>query len=445
VFFLSAALLVCSHRIALADLPHPVPTFSPVPPPEVGAPVDVQDNPIAVFDDFSWRSFVALNWPALTGQRGVADTSKHIGDAGRTVWETWKADYELFQEHGEPPTEWSSFDAHTPCKDLAFQNSGNTKVLASFSKFGDFAQAGFGNLLGPLVAQNKTYVRYEVRVNRPQFDFIRDNRLYLRSMFPGPNAPPLRFPNNSIEIKAAWRVTKADELQAARGRYYLTKAIVLDPVANSCSEQDVALVGLHIVQKTELRPQWVWSSFEHIDNVPDFGVSNATGNFSFNDPAKAQVLDPVKSPPPINAANPPIPDPVPMQVIRQKDIQPSTKQTNRDYHDKLTGTVWTNYILVMTQWPTKPRDPQSTPPDNQMGAPFPNEAASFNLANVTMETYFQKQSLPNTKAFGCMKCHDGARDQKTDFVWFMHLRAFGPMTPQSEKAISVLRMMIQPQ
>ena len=31
----------------------------------------------------------------------------------------------------------------------------------------------------------------------------------------------------------------------------------------------VGLVGLHVVQKTKQLPQWMWATFEHVDNAPD--------------------------------------------------------------------------------------------------------------------------------------------------------------------------------
>ena len=65
----------------------------------------------------------------------------------------------------------------------------------------------------------------------------------------------------------------------------MVDAMVLDPVTNTCKLQKMGLVGLHIVQKTPIRPQWVWSSFEHIDNVPEPGTTPSIGRrFSFNDP-----------------------------------------------------------------------------------------------------------------------------------------------------------------
>src|SRR4051794_28807186 len=55
--------------------------------------------PIAQFDDYSWRTFIALNWPAKplgANARARPDTGKKFGDpaAERTVWETWKTDFE---------------------------------------------------------------------------------------------------------------------------------------------------------------------------------------------------------------------------------------------------------------------------------------------------------------------------------------------------------------
>ena len=42
-----------------------------------------------------------------------------------------------------------------------------------------------------------------------------------------------------------------------------------------CSKSDVALVGLHIVIRTKDRPQGLWGTFEHVDNVPPAGEGEA--------------------------------------------------------------------------------------------------------------------------------------------------------------------------
>ena len=418
----AAGLCLLSASLALAeDLPHPTPVISFAMPDEVDAPVDPDLNEIAVFDDYSWRAFIAINWPAKMGLRGVPDETKKIGDfanpGAKVVWGTWKADYELMQPEGLEPTEWSRFDGFTPCRDLPFEGSGHTMVLGSFSSFRDFNQAGNGRFGSPLVAQNQTYIRFEVRLNQVEFDFIRDRQLYRKSKLPGAGDPKLRFPNHCVAVKAAWKIIKEDELPAAQGRYYLVDAMVLDPVANTCKMQKMGLIGLHIVQKTPRRPQWVWSSFEHIDNVPESGASpSRERNFSLNNLSRPQTLEPSTPPPPISKSNPPLDHPQAMQVIRSKKIADSTRKTNEAYQQLLRGTVWENYQLVVTQWPKFPQ------PEEENGAPFPGQFTGpdpmTNIANTTMETYFQKSASTS-----CMTCHDAARRQGTDFVWFLRLRA----------------------
>src|SRR5262249_13319206 len=156
---------------------------------------------------------------------------------------------------------------------------------------------------------------------------------------------------------------------------------------------------------TPLRPQWVWSSFEHVDNVPDPTVAHPVGSFSYNNAMDPQKLNPDDEPP---ALKTPESNPKPMQVIRQIDVHKSTKDTNKRYQKALAGTIWEKYQLVVTQWPTRTDDPS--------GQPFPGSTNDGPAANTTMETYRQKTD-------SCMACHDTAREKKTDFVWFIQLRA----------------------
>ena len=91
----AVALLAISAPLpALAQAPCPSPVPVQIPPPNLAAPAatlvpdDVcipasfPGNPIAYFDDYSWRAFVALVWPALSGQRGVPDPSLPITTTG---------------------------------------------------------------------------------------------------------------------------------------------------------------------------------------------------------------------------------------------------------------------------------------------------------------------------------------------------------------------------
>src|SRR5690349_15587860 len=69
----------------------PVVTISPDLPADVCIPTSFSGNPITFFDDFSWRSFVALVWPVQNGLRGAPDITKSIGPvSGPLVFETYK-------------------------------------------------------------------------------------------------------------------------------------------------------------------------------------------------------------------------------------------------------------------------------------------------------------------------------------------------------------------
>ena len=132
----------------------------PTPPPDVCIPDGFASLPIDYFDDYSWRVFIAMVWPAATGQRGVPDIAQTVGGPGPRVFETYKSLWEIFHVDGTGPTS-TNFNDY----DLARNNACNANVsfgdlvLASFSKFSDIGQAGFGTLVGPLVAQNGKYVR----------------------------------------------------------------------------------------------------------------------------------------------------------------------------------------------------------------------------------------------------------------------------------------------
>jgi len=144
---------------------------SPQVPCDVCPPSGFGGNPIAFFDDYSWRSFIALVWPALNGQRGVPDPNQTVGGSGPLVFETYKGLWEVFHTDGSAPAGWNDFDppAMNAC---GVQTAFGDLVLASFSKFSDLGQAGFGSLVGPLVAQNQTYVSYLTAYNQLKFDQI---------------------------------------------------------------------------------------------------------------------------------------------------------------------------------------------------------------------------------------------------------------------------------
>ena len=412
-------LLFAGAGIVAAQVPPPAvsPTF-----PDLGSP---DGDPAVIFNDYSWRSFIALNWPAIVGaaDRGKPDRTKTFGDAaGPRVWTTWKSRYEIFQRSGAPPSPWASYQGENPCG-ADFAN--DVVTLHSFKPFSDFNQAdlGLNKVSNPLVAQNRTYVRYEVRVNEPEFNSIVDHKWYIASNLPT-TTTPVPFNIGSTAVKAAWRILTDKDTPAIRARYYVVPgAAVFDERSGKCTARDIALVGLHIVTKTKYRPQWIWSSFEHVDNVPGLTSEPKPPEgvpFSFYDPNGPSTLTPYIPPQAISQSNPPHPNqlPVPMQVVRQQAISRASMKMNEAYWNlpQIKGTVWQNYMLVSTQWPTEPR-PES--PDNN-GVPIPS--GGYAMSNTTMETYFQRDDT----GASCMSCHNKANQAGRDWVMFVTTDAFSP-------------------
>jgi hypothetical protein len=388
---------------------------------------DVENFP--ELDNFGWRAFIALNWPSLTdpAHRGVPDRSKTLGNPGRRVWETFKARYELFQVGPDgrpiPPQPWATYDAANPC---GADVDGRAKTLATFDPFMDFNQFTFlGVASNPLVAQNRTYTRYETRMNEAEY-----SHLALSGWSQGQDLPdedhPAQLPAGSIAVKAAWRLLTAADAPAVRARFYVVENANVVDVAKTlaarrvvCSQSDVALVGLHIVIRTSRRPQGLWSTFEHVDNVPPASTGqarepdakDAAAPYSYFDASKPKrgLWPPFGSPAtrPVSIDHPPKTDPEAMQVVRRHPIHPSTMAMNRAYWalPGIKGTVWEHYMLVATQWPTHahPIDPHND------GAFFP-EALRENLVNTAIETYLQDPPS------NCMSCHQGYNARGRDFV-----------------------------
>ncbi len=395
------------------------------------------------FDVFSWQSFIALTWPA--GQtRGTAqspaDSAAYLNAAnGSTrVFSTYKESWELFGQGTNRPTaftDWNS--ALEPCGGL---QPGQTAFTFT-SKGNAFFNAAAESFSFPLVDQQRGYTMFSVRYNQAQYDTIRGadgdstSWLYL-SRYLAPyltGSTPFTMPASdstgnlgALMIKSAWRpLTAQDDTSKF---YYITAQVATDRSGQSCKPVLMGLVGFHIAQKQVGFPTWIWSSFEHVSNVPGPG---SRAPYSYNNGLDTPQSATGYSYRP--AANSPLTDstPRPVQVSRTNPIPvtpqgSSTQDINAIYQSFLGNTVWSNYQLVITQWPSDPNDPQSpflVPaagglyPDNA-GLPFPQDSAT----NVTMETYFQ--TLGDAAATGgnsCMSCHYQAGS--TDFSWGLMRRS----------------------
>jgi hypothetical protein len=300
-------------------------------------------------EDFAWRMFVALNWPAMRNQRGLPDESRHIGDAGPTVWQTFKTSGQLFTPDGHDPGPWGFGGKDQPLKLEQVAKATERELELS-----EIKQA----IGGPLTDQHGNVTYYEKAGNVISYDFIRQHKLYTKE---GQRLyGPVVFPFGAIEVKAAWRIlTQTDD----PGRYYTAQATVR--TSGTDKNANVGLVGFHIIVKTPNAPQWIWTTFEQVDNVP--GASGKAPWSYYDATSKA-------------APNKETPPGTPAQVTRYyKNIPDSV---NAAWRSALKGTRWQYYQLIGVQYPSK--------------APRPDM-----LANVVMETYIQPQS-------SCIACHSTA-------------------------------------
>ena len=96
---------------------------------------------------------------------------------------------------------------------------------------------------------------------------------------PGGTQYQVKLPDGAIETKAAWRILTSTDQQE---RYLTRIAILVNPSTLACTQATMGLVGLHIVQKTPTQPQFVWATFEQVDNLP-----------SAKKPVAAESLPPV--------------------------------------------------------------------------------------------------------------------------------------------------------
>jgi hypothetical protein len=164
-----------------------------------------------------------------------------------------------------------------------------------------------------------------------------------------------------------------------------------------------------------------------VDPFPEFGNFAWRAVFLFRRVEPDLSLSPTFGLPdtlPVSIDHPPQTDRAPMQVVRRHPIHTSTMAINRAYWSlpRSKGTVWEQYMLVASQRPTvtRPADPQNdgvyfpglTPPPD---APRENyqavDAAKENLANTTIDVYFQDP--PSS----CMACHQSVSNALgRDFV-----------------------------
>jgi hypothetical protein len=383
------------------------------------------------FDLNAWQMFLAVNWPTNNQGRPalrITDTS-----FGAPRWTLWHNSSTIFQVNGAPPQacgqpqaarmlalsrdlskpvskglEPFSLQANEPA------NPRTTRFLGVISAVGELNAANLGGDIqqafsGPLIDQYGNFVFYEILIDPNETGYLCDHKLYningqvefskTGGKVDMPTGHPSQDSSGSFELKLAWRVMKPCDRTKPKdpcddlSRFFVEDAYIMDQGADGKPVQrkvKVGLVGMHIAHKSETSPQWIWATFEQIDNLDVDQVAHPKLRASFNNagcPICATDMEPQQNP---NKTYPRIP----VQVSRTIPIPADKLALNAQAAAALArmGSVWQYYQLIDTQWPTRPQTPPADPngglPDavaNKSGGnPTP-----VSLTNVTMETYFQ--------------------------------------------------------
>lgn len=362
------------------------------------------------FDTFSWNAFIALNWPANSD--GNPNTKINIGEKDLpTVWESWISSSQVFLPDGSKP-DWDNRPLPSDC-DSGECSSRVLSMVGKTPNLLDVFQQPFKT--GPLIDRNGKYTRYEILVNDKMFNYIVQHELY--NTDGQKKVAEIDFPESNkkidslgaIMVKASWKVLGATD---DKSKFHAIEALVYNTTNNACEKTLVGLVGFHIGHKTSTDPQWVWSTFEHKDNCPEENNIDPHRKYHYYN---HDSDSPVNEPPP-RPWDPATEYTTPSQVVRVIPITEQADSINNVFHESLKKinpeSVWQNYILVSTQWPTDP-----TSRIDESGNPFP-----IYLANTTLETYIQGE-IPEASS-NCIKCHLNATTttgMKSDFTYLLQL------------------------
>ncbi|MBS0422338.1 MAG: hypothetical protein JSR66_31825 [Proteobacteria bacterium] len=392
------------------------------------------DNLQRGFDFYSWRTFIAMNSPAdgTSIVQSQPDTP--------TRWEdmdSFKQLLDVMLPASQAPPKWPADRAGMEaererlvpqeCRDLHKAQPHSMIVKMIEESFNEPFKTG------PLIDQQGHYAIFDILMNRQMFNYILLNHLNTKAGQAANATLAVDFPagqNATSELgafmlKVSWRILSDSEIQAKD--FHMVKALVLTPPSpkgRQCLSETLGLVGFHAVHKTASRPQWIWTSFEHVRNVParDEVTAHkllASYNF-FSANCKGACTE---------NATPPTPwDPDPAlklkfraddsfksQIVRETPLTNAAKNMNTVFHSMLSNTVWKNYMLLSTQWPsefscTKLQSTSAAAPspktDFMKQPDMTCSPAPTYLANSTLETYSQGD-IPLASS-SCIACHSNA-------------------------------------
>jgi hypothetical protein len=312
---------------------------------------------------------------------------------------------------------------------------------------GGVTQAGGRQVL---IDQRGHAIYYGIHMNRKFVDFVKANGLQNANAVRAAD-PNLGFPADVVELKEAWQVVSDT---APPANFIVTKAKVatlrVDPTTRQIVEDHtqlrevtVALIAIHIVYTLPGHPEFIWSTFEHVDArgitdvapsaianpeaTPNTTVVNAANHILYRGGTTVANANRGVVTPMLDEATQTFMTP-PTSIYRmftgsksnQTDIDDDVVSINENMTARLLRARLPaydrrgNYRLVGAIWQDRPDKTFSTdkvlvnnendPDIAKNGGDSPNSitGGEDRLSSTAMESFTQgKDSFPN-----CFSCHD---------------------------------------
>lgn len=426
----------------LAEAPEPIfqVNFNSTPPYDVPPNADSID-----LIKFAWEEFIALNWKSSyssDGLRDNPDTSWNWSSSAQPypdllVWETYAHRSELrpysnMMEPFDNPPHYSFGSTLTP----ATLQDGSAASFTLFNNLDENNEIGSCNLYAHTdIYDQENMVLYQAKVNRDEYDYIFNNyntkellkqanittynnikqyNAYYDGATNTCDCPEeegvvcLPCGNSetqtvgAMEIKTAWRLLVPEDTASL---YFKRNAIFYEKDSSGdiiYSNKEFALIGIHIIHKTQNNEEFVFATWEHKNVTKD--------NMGY-----VLLKNGVES------------SPLYSNFSRYQEIPDIVNQSTREVHSQISAmnpnSIWLNYRLVGVQ-----------------GKPT-NDSTSFSffLANYVIESdttlndfhgsgigtphNLKTNTLSNGQYFsmgGCQGCHGVAQTTLgADFSFLM--------------------------
>jgi hypothetical protein len=400
------------------------------------------ENLQRTFDFYSWRTFIALNSPA-DGKTAI----DHSQPDTPTRWEdmdNFKQLLDVMLPANMQPPKWPTDRKQMEDEKVRLMPEACRSQYKPGMMVVKMIEESFNEPFktGPLIDQQGHYAIFDILMNRQMFDYILKNNLFTKDgqkgavglavdFPPGQNSDPTKgivADTGAFMLKVSWKILGPQEIKARN--FHMVNALVSMPVPEGsklkppCLPETLGLIGFHAVHKTASRPQWIWTSFEHIQNVPDRNEVNAK---TFHGPYNFFNIN-CRDDCPVENATPPrafwqpdltlkleFGDTFRSQIVRETPLTDAAKHMNDIFHDILKGTVWENYMLLSTQWPSvfgctilhSQNSEAVAPKTDFLKQPdMTCSPAPTYFANSTLETYSQGE-IPLASS-SCIACHGNA-------------------------------------